>query len=49
MRTRLIAVPLLCGALFSLAACGNYAIPDSTPPPSQAAAANPFEEAEEDA
>ena len=49
MRTRLIAVPLLCGALFSLAACGNYAIPDSTPPPSQAVAANPFEAAEEDA
>ena len=49
MRKRLIAVPLLCGALFSLAACGNYAIPDSTPPPSQAVAANPFEEAEEDA
>ena len=49
MRKRLIAVPLLCGALLSLAACGNYAIPDSTPPPSQSAAANPFEEAEEDA
>ena len=49
MRKRLIAVPLLCGALFSLAACGSYAIPDSTPPPSQAAAANPFEAAEEDA
>jgi len=49
MRKRLIAVPLLCGALLSLAACGNYAIPDSTPPPSQAVAANPFEAAEEDA
>ena len=49
MRKRLIAVPLLCGALLSLAACGNYAIPDSTPLPSQSAAANPFEEAEEDA
>ena len=49
MRKRLIAVPLLCGALLSLAACGNYAIPDSTPPPSQSAAANPFDEAEEDA
>ena len=47
MRKRLIAIPLLCGALLSLAACGNYAIPDSTPPPSQAVAANPFE-AEED-
>ena len=49
MRKRLIAVPLLCGALLSLAACGNYAIPDRTPLPSQSAAANPFEEAEEDA
>jgi len=49
MRKRLIAVPLLCGALLSLAACGNYAIPDSTPPPSQAVAANPFEAAEEEA
>lgn len=49
MRKRLIAVPLLCGALLSLAACGNYAIPDSTPPPSQAVAANPFDAAEEDA
>ena len=49
MRKRLIAVPLICGALLSLAACGNYAIPDSTPPPSQAVAANPFEAAEEDA
>ncbi len=49
MRKRLIAVPLICGALLSLAACGNYAIPDSTPPPSQSVAANPFDEAEEDA
>ena len=49
MRKRLIAFPLLCGALLSLAACGNYAIPDSTPPPSQAVAANPFDAAEEDA
>ncbi|GFI45001.1 hypothetical protein IMSAGC019_00311 [Lachnospiraceae bacterium] len=49
MRKRLIAIPLMCGALLSLAACGNYAIPDSTPPPSQAIAANPFEAAEEDA
>lgn len=49
MRKRLIAVPLLCGALLSLAACGNYSIPDSSPPPSQAVTANPFEAAEEDA
>ncbi|MDE7219321.1 MAG: hypothetical protein K2O45_06850 [Oscillospiraceae bacterium] len=49
MRKRLIAVPLLCGALLSLAACGNYAIPDSMPPPSQAVTANPFEAAEEEA
>ena len=49
MRKRLSAIPLMCGALLSLAACGNYAIPDSTPPPSQAIAANPFEAAEEDA
>ena len=49
MRKRLIAISLMCGALLSLAACGNYAIPDSTPPPSQAVAANPFEAAEEDA
>ncbi len=48
MRKRLIAVPLMCGALLSLAACGNYAIPDSTPPPSQPAATNPFEAAEEE-
>ena len=43
MRQRLIAVPLMCGALLSLTACRNYAIPDSTPP-SQSAAANPFED-----
>lgn len=49
MRKRLIAVPLICGALLSLAACGNYSVPDSSPLPSQAAAANPFEAAEEDA
>lgn len=49
MRKRLIAVPLMCGVLLSLAACGNYAIPDSSPLPSQAVAANPFEAAEEDA
>ncbi|MEY8313031.1 hypothetical protein AALA61_13820 [Oscillospiraceae bacterium 42-9] len=49
MRKRLIAVPLICGALLSLAACGNYSVPDSSPLPSQAVAANPFEEAEEDA
>ena len=47
MRKRLITVSLLCGALFSLTACGNYAIPDSTPLPSQTAEANPFDEAEE--
>ena len=49
MRKRLIAIPLICGALLSLAACGNYAIPDSSPLPSQSVAANPFEAAEEDA
>ena len=49
MRKRLIPISLMCGVLLSIAACGNYAIPDSTPPPSQAVAANPFEEAEEDA
>ncbi len=43
MRQRLIAVPLMCSALLSLTACRNYAIPDSTPP-SQSAAANPFED-----
>lgn len=47
MRKRLIAISLMCGALLSLAACGNYDI--STPPPSQAVAENPFEAAEEDA
>ncbi len=49
MRKRLIVVPLICGALLSLAACGNYSIPDSTPPPSQSAAANPFEAVEDEA
>ena len=49
MRKRLIAIPLMCGALLSLAACGDYAIPDKSPLPSQAVAANPFEAAEEDA
>ena len=49
MRKRLSAIPLMCGALLSLAACGNYAIPDSSPLPSQSVAANPFEAAEEDA
>ena len=48
MRQRLITIPLMCGALLSLAACGHYAIPDSTPPPSQSADANPFKAAEED-
>ena len=43
MRQRLITIPLMCGALLSLAACGHYAIPDSTPL-SQSAAANPFED-----
>ncbi|MCR2025982.1 hypothetical protein [Anaerotruncus colihominis] len=32
MRKRLLPVSLMCGALLSLVACGNYAIPDSTPP-----------------
>ena len=49
MRKRLIAASLMCGALLSLAACGSYAIPDSTPPPSQTITTNPFDEAEEDA
>ena len=49
MRKQLIAVTLMCGALLSLAACGNYSIPDSAPPPSQSVAANPFEEAEDEA
>ena len=49
MRKRLITVPLICGALLSLAACGNYSVPDSSSLPSQAVAANPFEAAEEDA
>ena len=49
MRKRLIVVSFVCGALLSLAACGNYAIPDSTPPPSQTAAPNPFEAAEDEA
>ena len=48
MPKRLITVFFMCGALLFLAACGNYTIPDSMPPPSQAAAANPFEAAEED-
>ena len=48
MRKRLIAAPLLCGALLSLAACGDYSIPDSTPPLSQSADANPFEAAEDE-
>ena len=49
MRKQWIVVSLMCGALLSLAACGDYAIPDSTPTPSQAVTANPFEAAEEDA
>lgn len=48
MRKRLIVVPLICGALLSLAACGDYSIPDSTPPLSQSADANPFEAAEDE-
>ena len=46
MRKRLTVVPLICSVLLSLAACGNYTIPDSTPPPSQAAT-NPFEAEDE--
>ena len=50
MRKRWIIVSLVCGALVSLAACGgNYAIPDSTPLPSQTAAITPFEAAEAEA
>lgn len=45
MRKQLIAV-LMCGTLLFLTACGNYAIPDNLPPPSQTAASNPFEAAE---
>lgn len=47
MRKRSITVSLLCGLFLSLAACGNYTIPDSTPPPSQSIEANPFEVAED--
>ena len=47
MRKRSIVVSLLCGLLLSLTACGNYTIPDSTPPPSQSVEANPFEVAED--
>ena len=47
MRKRSIIVSLLCGLSLSLAACGNYTIPDSTPPPSTPAEANPFEVAED--
>ena len=49
MRKRWIIVSLACGALGSLAACGNYAIPDNTPLPSQTAAITPFEAAEAEA
>ena len=49
MLKRLITIFFMCGALLSFAACANYTIPDSTPPPSQNAAANPFEAAEDDA
>ena len=49
MRKRLIAVPLICGALLSLDACVNDSIPDSSPLPSQSVAANPFEAAEDEA
>ena len=49
MRKRSTIVLLLCGLLLSLAACGNYTIPDSTPPPSQAVEVNPFEAAEDEA
>ena len=48
MRKQLIAVPLICGALLSLVACGDYSIPESTPPPSQSADANPFEAVEDE-
>ena len=47
MRKRSLIVPIMCGLLLSLAACGNYTIPDSIPPPSQSVEANPFEEAED--
>ena len=37
----------MCGTLLFLATCGNYAVPDSTPPPSQTVTVNPFEAEEE--
>jgi hypothetical protein len=40
---------LLCCLLVSLAACGNYAIPDDLSQPSQTTQPNPFEEAEDEA
>lgn len=49
MRKQLFAVSLLCGLLLSLTACGNYTIPDDTPPPSQTTSPNPFDAAEGDA
>ncbi len=48
MRKRLTVVSFVCGALLSVAACGNYAIPDNIPPPSQTAAVNPFEKVEDE-
>ena len=48
MRKRFLIVPLLCGLLLSLAACGNYAIPDDAPP-SQSVQPNPFDVAEDEA
>ena len=49
MRRRLLVIPVLCSLLLSLAACGNYTIPDDTPPPSQDVQPNPFDVAEDEA
>ena len=37
----------MCGLLLSLAACGNYTIPDDTSPPLQVDQQNPFKVAED--
>lgn len=49
MRKRFLAVSFLCRLLLSLSACGNYTVPDNTPPPSQDVQPNPFDVAEDEA
>lgn len=47
MRKKLVLSMLVCGLLFTMTACGNYAIPDPAPPGSAGKTDDPFAAVEE--